>query len=193
MAGCRARPAPERDLIALVSRRHGDEATEVCLSSLSIGTRRTASSGLEVLSDRVGRGGRLCPLRPHDGMGHGGRRSHPLARRRLRGRLARRGSQIQARGPRLPQRTVPQPLATPLSPRAWHSRRWPPERSRLDEFSLQGVPALFAPRRNGGIGQKPGPARIVAEDVETSFVHEVKQGIRIDDPAPADRLGIIGA
>ena len=38
---------PERDLIALVSRRHGDEATEVCLSSLSIGTRRTASSALK--------------------------------------------------------------------------------------------------------------------------------------------------
>jgi 3'(2'), 5'-bisphosphate nucleotidase len=43
----RTRPAPERDLIALVSRRHGDEATEVCLSSLSIGTRRTASSALK--------------------------------------------------------------------------------------------------------------------------------------------------
>jgi 3'(2'), 5'-bisphosphate nucleotidase len=43
----RVRPAPERDLIALVSRRHGDDATEICLSSLAIGTRRTASSALK--------------------------------------------------------------------------------------------------------------------------------------------------
>jgi 3'(2'), 5'-bisphosphate nucleotidase len=43
----RTRPAPERDLIALVSRRHGDTATDACLSVLSIGTRRTASSALK--------------------------------------------------------------------------------------------------------------------------------------------------
>ncbi len=33
--------------MALVSRRHGDVATEACLSMLSIGTRRTASSALK--------------------------------------------------------------------------------------------------------------------------------------------------
>jgi 3'(2'), 5'-bisphosphate nucleotidase len=43
----RVRPAPEKDLIALVSRRHGDSATEACLSTLSIGTRRAASSALK--------------------------------------------------------------------------------------------------------------------------------------------------
>jgi 3'(2'), 5'-bisphosphate nucleotidase len=43
----RVRPAPEKDLIALVSRRHGDVATEACLSVLSIGTRRTTSSALK--------------------------------------------------------------------------------------------------------------------------------------------------
>ena len=43
----RARPAPDRDLVALVSRRHGDDATEACLATLSIGTRRTASSALK--------------------------------------------------------------------------------------------------------------------------------------------------
>jgi 3'(2'), 5'-bisphosphate nucleotidase len=43
----KARRAPERDLVALVSRRHGDTATEACLSALSIGTRRTASSALK--------------------------------------------------------------------------------------------------------------------------------------------------
>lgn len=42
-----ARAAPKQDLIALVSRRHGDPATEACLSTLSIGTRRTASSALK--------------------------------------------------------------------------------------------------------------------------------------------------
>ncbi|MBZ6076523.1 3'(2'),5'-bisphosphate nucleotidase CysQ family protein [Microvirga puerhi] len=41
------RAAPEQGLIALVSRRHGDNATEKCLSTLSIGTRRTASSALK--------------------------------------------------------------------------------------------------------------------------------------------------
>lgn len=41
------RPAPASGLVALVSRRHGDEATEACLASLSIGTRRTASSALK--------------------------------------------------------------------------------------------------------------------------------------------------
>jgi 3'(2'), 5'-bisphosphate nucleotidase len=41
------RRAPADDLIALVSRRHGDQATEACLSTLSIGTRRTASSALK--------------------------------------------------------------------------------------------------------------------------------------------------
>jgi 3'(2'), 5'-bisphosphate nucleotidase len=43
----RVRPAPACNLVALVSRRHGDEATETCLSSLAIGTRRTASSALK--------------------------------------------------------------------------------------------------------------------------------------------------
>ncbi len=43
----RSRAAPERDLVALVSRRHGDQATEACLSTLSIGTRRMASSALK--------------------------------------------------------------------------------------------------------------------------------------------------
>ena len=43
----RARKAPERDRIALVSRRHGDPATEACLSSLAIGSRRAASSALK--------------------------------------------------------------------------------------------------------------------------------------------------
>lgn len=43
----RTRQAPENDLVALVSRRHGDAATEACLSALSIGTRRTASSALK--------------------------------------------------------------------------------------------------------------------------------------------------
>ncbi|WP_262028401.1 3'(2'),5'-bisphosphate nucleotidase CysQ [Microvirga sp. Mcv34] len=43
----KVRPAPEKDLVALVSRRHGDNATEVCLSALSIGTRRMTSSALK--------------------------------------------------------------------------------------------------------------------------------------------------
>ena len=43
----KVRPAPERDLVALVSRRHGDIATEACLSVLSIGTRRMTSSALK--------------------------------------------------------------------------------------------------------------------------------------------------
>jgi len=43
----KVRPAPEQDLVALVSRRHGDIATEACLSVLSIGTRRMASSALK--------------------------------------------------------------------------------------------------------------------------------------------------
>ncbi len=42
-----ARKAPDNDLVALVSRRHGDVATEACLSSLSIGTRRMTSSALK--------------------------------------------------------------------------------------------------------------------------------------------------
>lgn len=45
--GVATRPAPSSNLVALVSRRHGDDATEACLSSLSIGTRRTASSALK--------------------------------------------------------------------------------------------------------------------------------------------------
>lgn len=43
----KVRPAPEEDLVALVSRRHGDVATEACLSVLSIGTRRMTSSALK--------------------------------------------------------------------------------------------------------------------------------------------------
>ncbi|MBM1169598.1 3'(2'),5'-bisphosphate nucleotidase CysQ family protein [Microvirga arabica] len=43
----KVRPAPEQDLVALVSRRHGDIATEACLSVLSIGTRRMTSSALK--------------------------------------------------------------------------------------------------------------------------------------------------
>jgi 3'(2'), 5'-bisphosphate nucleotidase len=43
----KARPAPTSGLIALVSRRHGDQATDACLSVLSIATRRTASSAMK--------------------------------------------------------------------------------------------------------------------------------------------------
>jgi len=45
--GIAVRQAPEHGLVALVSRRHGDHETERCLSSLSIGTRRTTSSALK--------------------------------------------------------------------------------------------------------------------------------------------------
>lgn len=41
------RQAPADGLVALVSRRHGDIATEACLSVLSIGTRRMTSSALK--------------------------------------------------------------------------------------------------------------------------------------------------
>jgi len=43
----RVRSAPQEGLVALVSRRHGDIATEACLSVLSIGTRRMTSSALK--------------------------------------------------------------------------------------------------------------------------------------------------
>ncbi|KLK93329.1 inositol monophosphatase [Microvirga vignae] len=43
----KVRQAPEDGLVALVSRRHGDIATEACLSVLSIGTRRMTSSALK--------------------------------------------------------------------------------------------------------------------------------------------------
>jgi 3'(2'), 5'-bisphosphate nucleotidase len=41
------RRAPADDVVALVSRRHGDDATDACLAALSIGTRRAASSALK--------------------------------------------------------------------------------------------------------------------------------------------------
>ena len=40
----RVRTAPSDGLVALVSRRHGDEATEACLTTLHVGERRAASS-----------------------------------------------------------------------------------------------------------------------------------------------------
>lgn len=43
----KVRPAPPSGLVALVSRRHGDDATDACLATLSIATRRTASSALK--------------------------------------------------------------------------------------------------------------------------------------------------
>jgi 3'(2'), 5'-bisphosphate nucleotidase len=43
----KVRPAPPTGLVALVSRRHGDDASDACLATLSIGTRRTASSALK--------------------------------------------------------------------------------------------------------------------------------------------------
>ncbi|HEX8168521.1 MAG TPA: 3'(2'),5'-bisphosphate nucleotidase CysQ [Beijerinckiaceae bacterium] len=46
-APIRVRPAPVDGLVALVSRRHGDRATEACLAALSIGTLRTASSAVK--------------------------------------------------------------------------------------------------------------------------------------------------
>jgi 3'(2'), 5'-bisphosphate nucleotidase len=42
-----SRAAPEDGLVALVSRRHGDEATDACLAELSIGTLRQASSAVK--------------------------------------------------------------------------------------------------------------------------------------------------
>jgi 3'(2'), 5'-bisphosphate nucleotidase len=43
----KVRAAPPSGLVALVSRRHGDQASDACLSVLSIGTRRTASSAMK--------------------------------------------------------------------------------------------------------------------------------------------------
>jgi 3'(2'), 5'-bisphosphate nucleotidase len=41
------RAAPARGITALVSRRHGDDATEACLAGLSVAERRTAGSALK--------------------------------------------------------------------------------------------------------------------------------------------------
>jgi 3'(2'), 5'-bisphosphate nucleotidase len=46
-APVKVRATPPNGPVALVSRRHADEATEACLAMLSIGTRRTASSALK--------------------------------------------------------------------------------------------------------------------------------------------------
>jgi 3'(2'), 5'-bisphosphate nucleotidase len=46
-APARARPIPAGGMVALVSRRHGDPATEACLGSLPVGSRRTVSSALK--------------------------------------------------------------------------------------------------------------------------------------------------
>lgn len=43
----RARPAPPGGVTALVSRRHGDEATETCLAGMRVAERRTAGSALK--------------------------------------------------------------------------------------------------------------------------------------------------
>lgn len=43
----RARPAPSGGIVALVSRRHGDSATETCLATLAVAARRSASSALK--------------------------------------------------------------------------------------------------------------------------------------------------
>jgi 3'(2'), 5'-bisphosphate nucleotidase len=43
----RVRPAPSEGVVALVSRRHGDDATEACLASFTVAERRTASSALK--------------------------------------------------------------------------------------------------------------------------------------------------
>lgn len=43
----RVRPAPADGVVALVSRRHGDYATEACLATLPVGARRSASSALK--------------------------------------------------------------------------------------------------------------------------------------------------
>lgn len=43
----RARSAPAGGIVALVSRRHGDTATEACLATLPVATRHAASSALK--------------------------------------------------------------------------------------------------------------------------------------------------
>lgn len=43
----RTRPMPSGGMVALVSRRHGDPATELCLASLPVAARRTVSSALK--------------------------------------------------------------------------------------------------------------------------------------------------
>ena len=43
----RARPSPPEGVVALVSRRHGDDATEACLAAFAVAERRTASSALK--------------------------------------------------------------------------------------------------------------------------------------------------
>ena len=47
LATVRARPAPSERVVALVSRRHGDAATEACLAAFGPVERRTASSALK--------------------------------------------------------------------------------------------------------------------------------------------------
>ncbi len=46
-APAQARPAPADGVVALVSRRHGDHATEACLATLPVARRRSASSALK--------------------------------------------------------------------------------------------------------------------------------------------------
>lgn len=47
LARVRARSTPPQGLTALVSRRHGDDATESCLAAFAVTERRTASSALK--------------------------------------------------------------------------------------------------------------------------------------------------
>lgn len=46
-APARCRAAPRDGIVALVSRRHGDHATEACLATLPVAARRSASSALK--------------------------------------------------------------------------------------------------------------------------------------------------
>ena len=137
-----SRTAPETDLVALVSRRHGDIATEACLSVLSIGTPAHDLLGPEILPHRLRRGRCLCALRPDHGMGYGGGRPYSDPSGRQRRRPRRRSPHLRPRGPRLSGTAPSRRSATSPSPpgSTCPSQPRPPERR-----SLTPTPIMLSP------------------------------------------------
>ncbi len=141
---------------------------------------------LEVRADRRRRGGHLRALRPDHGMGYGRGRSHRRGGGGLRGgarRLARSATgstgPIIATGPSRPWAIPPWPRASPCRPagRRGRSARRIHRRDVLQ--GTQGRPRRLRLPDQVGLGQEPGAALGIPEQVEALADHREDQGIGI--------------
>ncbi len=191
------RPAPEAGLVALGSRRHGDPETAACLAALPVLETRQVGSALKFGLIAAGEADIYVRCGPtmewdtaagdHIVAAAGAAWWCPAVARSATGSTG----PIIATGPSRPWAIPPWPRASPCRPagRRGRSARRIHRRDVLQ--GTQGRPRRLRLPDQVGLGQEPGAALGIPEQVEALADHREDQGIGIHQPALEDSGSVV--